>query len=365
MDEQVILGILAIFIGAAVGFVFFVPFVAISYRRRGGLSFGRFVLWAAALVYFWAIWTYTLLPLPDPDTIRCAGVNLDLFQFVDDVRGAMRRPGNTLTDPAVLQLLLNVLLFTPLGFFIRVLGGRGILIAFVVGLGLSAFIETTQLTGVWGVYPCAYRVFDVDDMLTNTTGAVLGSVLSLVVPKRYRGAHRATDAALPHPVTRGRRFVAIVCDVVGFGLLYFTVAITTQLVLEFTGQREALLAGHVASVTATCAAAAIWLIVIVGTGRSIGDLAVQLRYGGGRLPALVARPLRWVGGVSGAALLGLLPMPWNLASAVFVLLSLLVFFTTASGRGLPGLLSGMRLADAREDAGAASRPAAAPRSTSP
>ena len=58
--------------GVLVGVVLFVPFVAASYRRRGGLSAWRFVAWAAFLVYFFAIWTYTLLPLPDPDAIRCA-----------------------------------------------------------------------------------------------------------------------------------------------------------------------------------------------------------------------------------------------------------------------------------------------------
>ncbi|WP_454115939.1 VanZ family protein [Microbacterium aurum] len=55
----------------------------------------------------------------------------------------------------MLQLALNVLLFVPLGFFIRVLGGRGVVVALLAGLGVSLVIETTQLTGVWGLYPSA------------------------------------------------------------------------------------------------------------------------------------------------------------------------------------------------------------------
>ncbi len=70
----------------------------------------------------------------------------------------------------MLQVALNVLLFLPLGFFLRVLGGRGILIAGLAGLVVSGIIETTQLTGVWGIFPCAYRVFDVDDLIANTSG---------------------------------------------------------------------------------------------------------------------------------------------------------------------------------------------------
>lgn len=349
MDDQITLGILAIVLGTLVGVVLFVPFVAISYRRRGGLSLGRSLLWAAALVYFLAIWTYTLLPLPDPDAIRCVGTNLDPLALVDDVRTAVGRSDNPWFDPLALQLLLNVLLFVPLGFFLRVLGGRGILTALLVGLGLSAFIETTQLTGVWGLYACAYRVFDVDDMLTNTTGAVVGSILSLVVPRRHRGMAQAPDADQPRPVTRGRRVIAMLCDVLGIILAISVVGTATQLWLQFVvGDRQAVLDGGIADAVSTVVPPLAWLVVILVTGRSIGDLAVQLRYRGGPLPAPLARVLRWAGGVSGWVLLGYLPGWGQLGALLFAAVSIVLVFTTARGRGLPGILSGMRLEDARE-----------------
>ncbi|UJP09320.1 VanZ family protein [Microbacterium sp. KUDC0406] len=199
MQDQIVLGVLAIVVGLAIGVVLFVPFVMVSYRRRGRLSAGRLLLWLAALIYFWAIWTYTLLPLPDPDTIRCVGAITDPMSVVRDIRKAISEPGRTITNPAMLQLVFNVMLFIPLGFFVRVIGGRGILAALLVGFGLSLFIETTQLTGVWGLYPCAYRFFDVGDLMTNTTGAVLGAVVGLVVPRAYRGMRPAPDAGLPRP----------------------------------------------------------------------------------------------------------------------------------------------------------------------
>lgn len=344
------LGIIAIALGVAAGFVLFVPFVAVSYRRRGRLTFGRFVLWAAFLIYFLAIWTYTLLPLPDPETIRCVGTNLNLFEFVDDVRGAVARPGSTLTDPAVLQLLLNVLLFLPLGFFLRVLGGRGILTAFLVGLGLSAFIETTQLTGVWGLYPCAYRVFDVDDMLTNTTGALLGSLAALVVPRRHRGFATVGDPTAPTAVTRGRRFVGMLCDWLGATLVMLAVGVVVQVFLEYVvGDHDAVLDGRIASVSAAVAPIALWLIVVLVSGSTIGDLAVELRYSGGSLAPAIARPLRFLGGIGGYLLLGVVPVASGVLVAVFVLTSIVLLFTTRNGRGLPGVLSGQAVVDARAD----------------
>ena len=352
VDEQFILGALAVTAGVVVAVLLFVPFVAVSYRRRGGFGVARFLLWGAALVYLMAIWTYTLLPLPDPDAVRCAGVNLDLGAFIDDIRGALARRGRSaLTDPAALQLLLNVLLFVPLGFFVRVLAGRGILTALVVGAGVSALVELTQLTGVWGLYPCAYRVFDVDDLLTNTCGALLGSLLALLVPRRQWGVPRFADAAEPRPIKRRRRFLAKRCDLLGGGLTAFTFAVAFQLVLWALGAEAALRDGSAASLVGSVAPIAVWLVVVLATGRTVGDLAVQLRYVGGPLPVGLARLLRFAGGIGGYLVLLALPGAWGLVAGVFAVASATLVLTTPDRRGLPGLVSGQRLIDAREREG--------------
>ena len=349
MDEQIILGVLAITLGLVVGVLLFVPFVALSYRRRGGFGVGRFVIWGAALVYAMAIWTYTLRPLPDPDTIACAGVNVDVTAIADDVRGAIvRRGGAFAADPAVRQLLLNVLLFVPLGFFLRVLGGRGALTALVAGVALSGFVEVTQLTGVWGLYPCAYRVFDVDDLLTNTLGAVLGSLLGLAVPRRYRGSPRLPDADQPQPVTRGRRLLGMLCDALAAWVLSLTVVVAVQLVLYLLGADAAVRDGTAASLIGSAVPIVVWLGVTLATGATVGDHAVQLRFTGGPLPVGLARFLRFATGIGGYLMLNALPGAWTFVASVFAVVSIVLALTTAGRRGLPGLASGQRLTDARE-----------------
>lgn len=57
---------------------------------------------------------------------------------------------------------------------------RRVLTSTAIGLTGSLLIETTQLTGFWGYFPCAYRIFDVDDLMTNTTGALLGATLAAI-----------------------------------------------------------------------------------------------------------------------------------------------------------------------------------------
>ncbi|WP_106815783.1 VanZ family protein [Microbacterium timonense] len=361
MEDQLILAVVAITLGLVVGVLLFVPFVALSYRRRGGFGIGRFLLWGAALVSAMAIWTYTLLPLPDPDAIRCAGVNLDVTTLADDVRVAVSRGGNPAVDPAVLQLLLNVLLFVPLGFFLRVLGGRGVAVAAVVGVALSGFVELTQLTGVWGLYPCGYRVFDVVDMLTNALGAVLGSLLGLVVPRRHRGSPKLPDADRPQPVTRGRRLLGMFCDALAAWVLGLSVIVAVQLSLSLLGADAAVRDGSAAEVVGAAVPVVVWLVVTTASGATVGDHAVQLRFTGGQLPVGLARVLRFVGGIGGYLVLSVLPGAWAFVAAVFAAVSLVLVFTTGGHRGLPGLVSGQRLVDAREmEQPGASSPGSAP-----
>ncbi len=344
------LGLLAVGLGVVASVVLFVPFVAVGYRRRGRFSARRALVWSAALAYFWAIWTYTLLPLPDPDTLTCARRNTTPLAFLDDLRDAVARTSgrrDLLLDPAVLQVGLNVLLFVPLGFFLRALGGRGIVVAGMAGLALSGFVEVTQLTGVWGLYPCAYRVFDVDDVLLNTAGALLGSVAALVVPRRHRGAGDPRLAGQPVPVTRPRRLLAMVCDWLGFVLVGAAATVAARAVLLYVlDDRDAVLDGPVPGLVGVGVPLAVWLVLTLVTGRTVGDFAVRIRYSGGPLPAVAARALRFLGGIGGYGLLAWWQSPWAAPSSAFAVLALLAVLATRRGRGLPGLLSGQDVEDA-------------------
>ena len=341
VGNEVIATTLAIVMGAVIALVLFVPFVAISYRRRGRITAGRTLVWVAALVYFCAIWTYTLIPLPDPDDLVCVGKNTDLWQAVRDVQGAAG-----LTDPVILQLVFNVALFVPLGFFIRVLGGRPLPTAFVAGLGTSVFIELTQLTGLWGIYDCAYRVFDVDDMLTNTVGAVIGSIVALIVPKQHRGLESSPDALAPRPVTKARRIVAAVCDLLAATVCLFLIYLAGAAWMIVV-QRHAAVDADLdrARAVAIVTTFVIWAVVVAVTGRTVGEHAVALEYRGG-VPEWLARPLRLLTGIGGYLLLNLIGS--GAAAGIFAAVSAITIVATEHGRGLPGLVTGRRVVDSRE-----------------
>jgi glycopeptide antibiotics resistance protein len=65
----------------------------------------------------------------------------------------------------------------------------------VATLATSLAIELTQLIGVWGLFPCAHRLFDVDDLLLNTAGATLGSLVALPVVAMLRERRRRLPRA--------------------------------------------------------------------------------------------------------------------------------------------------------------------------
>ena len=256
--------------------VSFVPFVAVRYRRSGRLTIGDLAALVALPVYGLALWTYTLLPLPDPG-YECKEPETAPFAFMEVMLATPARSMvDILRNAIFLQVVLNVALFVPLGVLLRWRAHRGLVVAALFGFGTSLMIELTQGTGIWGVYECAYRLFSVDDLIANTLGAVTGSLLAwLVLDKRDLGAEgpdRAIVAQRP-----GRRIMAMVCDVAVIGIVGGLVAMAWRVWqgnivgvlpyrLDLTFQRSL-------QWGVPFALEAVW---VLGRGRTIGEAAVML-----------------------------------------------------------------------------------------
>ena len=48
-------------------------------------------------------------------------------------------------------------------------------VAFLFALALTCCIELLQFTGLFGLYPCRYRTVDVNDVMLNIAGVLLGA----------------------------------------------------------------------------------------------------------------------------------------------------------------------------------------------
>jgi len=145
----------------------------------------RLLTASAALLYSCALVALVLLPLgvPKPEQV----FQPVPFQWVADIGTELARHGlpasQALATLTFQQMVLNVLLFAPLGFFGKWLWhlGRGRTVA--LGFGVSLGIETAQLTA-------GHRIFDVDDLMTNTAGAAAGWFAAAAVLVLWSHAHR-------------------------------------------------------------------------------------------------------------------------------------------------------------------------------
>lgn len=145
--------------------------------RFGRIVPGRLVWTSVVLCYACVVTVVVFLPVPGPYT-RPPTQTIQLMPFhwiADALRAAPgESPFGALTTTAFRQMAQNMLLFVPFGIFARLLWRRGVVGAVTLGFACSLFIELTQLTANWGTAPFQYRIFDVDDLITNTTGALFG-----------------------------------------------------------------------------------------------------------------------------------------------------------------------------------------------
>ena len=170
------------------------PILAYLYHRDGRLRAASAVSAYLAVLYVLGLGCFTLYPLPDgasgPGITYGIEPRFNPLGFLDDLAKDGVR--------ALPDMVANVAFFVPLGF----IAGRLLRWRFApplaLGFGASLLIETAQLTGLFGLYPYAYRMFDVLDLFCNTMGAAFGwsgTVLAgrLLPPSESAREGRVTD----------------------------------------------------------------------------------------------------------------------------------------------------------------------------
>lgn len=210
----------------------FIPWCIYTFRKYGFLSISKSIIMFSFIFYFFAALFLVLLPLPET-TNYCAQIkpdtvfyNLRPFQFISDI---LYNSGISLTSPATwmyifkqpsfYQAFFNFLLLMPLGVYIRYfLNERKYWKrAFVIGLAMTLFYEITQVTGIYGIYNCPYRIFDIDDLLLNSTGALIGFLVAPIIlallPSHDDVVEHAQEIKKQHNVSPLQQLLALIIDV--------------------------------------------------------------------------------------------------------------------------------------------------------
>ena len=342
MSDQAANALIATGLGSVVAVLLLVPIAAFEYRRDGRLGPGDLAILLSGAIYGLALWTYTLLPMPKADHYRCQGKQTTPFGTVRRISFHDRHGVVWLLhDPAFLQVALNVLLFVPLGFYVRKLLGRGVVVATLLGLGISLLIETTQGTGDWNLYGCAYRKFDVDDLMVNTLGALAGSLLAALVVRRRTGA-----IVLPTHITYGRRLVGMVSDVLFVALTGAAVVVAWKAAFHYgLHTRYRAIDDDLRRVLQWGVPAAVEAVLVLGFGRTFGEWVVSVR-AVARRPALlvVSRVVKLALGVGPLLVLGYWAPEWSTWALLgWAALTAAVALPTREHRGLAHAAAGMDL----------------------
>ncbi|MDQ0226340.1 VanZ family protein [Metabacillus niabensis] len=239
---------IAFMIFCLLGFLFVIPWLVYSYRK-----YGYFSLWASIVAYSFIFYMLSalflvLLPLPttrntcafqSPNTIY---YSLKPFTFIQDIfKGSSiiwsqpRSYIQVFNQSAFWQATFNFLLLLPFGIYLRYFfqEKRYWKRALALGFALSLFYEVTQVTGIYGIYKCPYRLFDVDDLMLNSTGALFGFLIAPVIlalfPSREKLLAKAEKMQKSDIVSPLSQLLAVLIDYIFIKLSFtFTVGLVTS-----------------------------------------------------------------------------------------------------------------------------------------
>lgn len=165
------------------------PYALWQYRRFGSVSAWKtFVVFSFAFYCLCACYLVVLPLPPDRGYLNPAtqSPQLDPFYLIRSIReatdfslGDRTTWAATLKTPCVYEAVFNVMLTMPLGAFLLYLFRCRWYHVLLIGFATTLLFETSQLTGLFGIYEHPYRLFDVDDLILNASGAMLGFWLAI------------------------------------------------------------------------------------------------------------------------------------------------------------------------------------------
>ena len=208
-----------------IAFILTIPFLIHQYRKYGAIPLLKSAIFYSMILYLISAYFLVMLPLPSIEKVsKMTGptTQLHLFQFVKDIIATVNFDINGLSDiiniikkPTVYTVLFNIVLTLPFGIYLRYFFGKKWYQTLLYTFLLSLFFELTQLSGLYGIYPRPYRLFDVDDLLINSIGGLIGHTITPMItfflPSRNELEEKSYKKGTK--VTLLRRIIALSIDI--------------------------------------------------------------------------------------------------------------------------------------------------------
>lgn len=176
-----------------IAFLITIPYLIYQYHKYGAVPIIRSIIIYTFILYLINIYFLVILPLPSRQMVtlmKPRTPQLIPFQFIMNIIEKQPIVWNDFSSyialiksPAVYTVIFNILLTIPLGIYLKYYFQKKWYQVLLISFGVSLFFELTQLTGLYGIYEKPYRLFDVDDLLMNTLGGMIGMMISPVITK--------------------------------------------------------------------------------------------------------------------------------------------------------------------------------------
>ncbi|PQD41180.1 VanZ family protein [Enterococcus durans] len=224
------------FLALAISSVFFIY----EYRKYGTFILTRAIVLYSFVFYLLCAYFLVILPLPTKEAVaQMTGPKMELHLFAT-WEHFRQNTVLVLSDPSTylpamrqsvfLEPVFNLLLIVPFGIYLRYYFRFSFIKTVIASFCLSLFFELTQLSGLYFIYPRPYRLFDVNDLLTNTLGGALGFIIepvfTFMLPTRARMDEISYENGKTVSLTR--RLVAYLIDWGFLSVLTFIITLLLQ-----------------------------------------------------------------------------------------------------------------------------------------
>lgn len=207
-----------------IAFLITLPYVLKEYHKYGSVYWYRALIIYSFILYLLTAYFLVILPLPSREEVMALTTpttQLIPFNFITDF---INNSGFVLNDFSTYITALkssqfivpvfNIILTIPFGaylhYYFKFSFKKTVLWSFL----LSLFFELTQVTGLYFIYPRGYRLFDVDDLILNTFGGLVGYFVGSLLLKFLPDREEIDDTAkaLGRKVSIIRRSLAYCLD---------------------------------------------------------------------------------------------------------------------------------------------------------
>lgn len=170
-----------------VAFLITIPFILIEYHKFGSINKLRTLIIYSFILYLMTIYFLVILPLPSREYVASLTTSKYqlipfkfLYDFIKETPLVWNNPSTYLSaikDASFYTVVFNIFMTIPFGMYLRYYFECDYKKTLKYSFLLSLFFELTQVTGLYFIYPRPYRLFDVDDLIMNTLGGLIGCFL--------------------------------------------------------------------------------------------------------------------------------------------------------------------------------------------